>query len=166
VKALTLRQRFNTLRKTMAWSWKDIDQITGRSDTGSNISKGVPNWASLAIVANERYQHLLRLHIIDAVRRKIGYEWTLRQRTSDEFSFTPPHPVGHHLTLIFSYGKFQLLSNSPQISTVTAIFSDLYPLVETEKTIDGNTVVTFILTATNEPKAQLEQYLEKYGLPV
>jgi hypothetical protein len=165
VKTLTLRQRFNTLRKTMAWSWKDIDQITGRSDTGSNISKGVPNWARLAIVANERYQHLLRLHIIDAVRRELGYEWTLRQRTSDEFSFTPPHPVGHHVTLIFNSGRFQLLSNSPQLSAITPILNELHPSPTVEKQTNGTTTITFNLAPTNDPAAQLERYLGEHGLP-
>lgn len=150
----------------MAWSWKDIDQITGRSDTGSNISKGVPNWARLAIVTNERYQHLLRLHIIDAVRRELGYEWTLRQRPLDEFSFTPPHPVGHHLTLIFTYGQFQLLSNSPKLPAVIAIFKDLYPSPTTKRLSNGSTITTFSLTATKTPEAQLEQYLGEHGLPL
>jgi hypothetical protein len=149
----------------MAWSWKDIDHITGRSDTGSNISKGVPNWARLAIVANERYQHLLRLHIIDAVRRELGYEWTLRQRALNEFSFTPPHPIGHHVTLVFTYGQFQLLSNSSRLSAIIAVFSDLYPVPTTAKLANETTITTFKLTATNEPEAKLEQYLGEHGLP-
>lgn len=150
----------------MAWSWKDIDRITGRSDTGSNISRGVPNWARLAIVTNERYQHLLRLHVIDAVRRELDYEWTLRQRTPDEFSFTPPHPVGHHVTLIFSNGQFQLVSNSPQLPPIIAIFSELYPTPTIEKLTNDTTIATFTLTATNDPAAQLERYLGEHGLPV
>ncbi|TXF89313.1 hypothetical protein FUA23_11245 [Neolewinella aurantiaca] len=161
----TLRQRFNALRKTMAWSWKDIDQITGRSDTGSNISKGVPNWARLAIVANERYQHLLRLHIIDAVRREIGYEWTLRQRSDCEFTFTPPHPVGHHITLSFSPAQLLLLSNSPHLSKIIHLLNEIHPSIKTEKRNNGNTATTFCLTPTNDPPTQLKQYLDEHALP-
>lgn len=150
----------------MAWSWKDIDRITGRSDTGSNISKGVPNWARLAIVANERYQHLLRLHVIDTIRRELGYEWTLRQRSPDAFSFTPPHPPGHHVTLTFTYGRLQLAGNSPELSEIVTILSGLYPAPISERPTNDTTITTFNLTATDDPEGRLERYLCEHGLPV
>jgi len=149
----------------MAWSWKDIDRITGRKNTGSNISKGVPNWARLAIVTDDRYQHLLRLHVVDAVRREVGYEWTLRRRASGEFTFTPPHPVGDHVTIVFTPGRFRLVSNSPSFQAVVARFTDLYPAPKVEKHPDGNAVATFPLSASADPSAQLDLYLETYGLP-
>lgn len=161
----SLRQRFKTLRKNMNWSWKDIDRITGRKNTLSNISKGVPNWARLAIVTNERYQHLLRLHVIDAVRRELGYEWTLRRRSPEAFSFTPPHPVGHHLTLFFGYGQFRLVSNSPRMTEVSELFNDLYAAPESQKHPDGSTELIFPLVATVAAERQLNAYLEEHGLP-
>ena len=89
----TLRSRFNHLRQALHWSWADIDRITGRKQSRTNISKRVPAWAHLAIVAHESYRRLLERQIADAVHQRLGPDtWTVHYTTNGDTFFINSAP--------------------------------------------------------------------------
>lgn len=72
-----LKQRFNTFRKVMGWTWKNIETMTGRKHARTNISKRIPAWAMLGIHAHERYQVQLFIHLIQVFKYALGPSWIM-----------------------------------------------------------------------------------------
>jgi hypothetical protein len=161
---LPLRERFNNLRRSLRWTWADIDRITGRRQTSTNISKGVPNWARLAIVADEKYQQLLQLHLIDAVRLRLDYEWTLVQRSPAVYTFITPYSANHRIMLTFAPGRFMLSGNAKALSSLCEEFRLLYPDATTEKDNDGYPGVAFKLLPKTVNDERLSTYLDEHAL--
>jgi len=161
---LTLRERFNNMRRSLRWSWADIDRITGRRQTSTNISKGVPNWARLAIVADERYQQLLRLHLIDALRLRLDYEWTLVRRSPLVYHFVSPYSANHHVSLTFAPGRFVLSGNVKELSALCEELRLLYPDAKAEKSEDGAPGVAFRLLPKTADDDRLSGYLAEHAL--
>lgn len=161
---LPLRERFNNLRRSLRWTWADIDRITGRRQTSTNISKGVPNWARLAIVADENYQKLLQLHLIDAVRLRLDYEWTLVQRSPKVYNFVAPYSIHHQIVLTFAPGSFHLSGNARELTDLCTELRLLYPDAAVEKDIDGFDGVVFRLLPKAANDERLSTYLANHAL--
>lgn len=161
---LTLRKRFNNLRRSLRWTWADIDRITGRRQTSTNISKGVPNWARLAIVADEKYQQLLQLHLLDAVRLRLDYEWTLVQRSLEVYTFVAPYSANHQVVLTFAPGRFRLSGNVKELANLCEELRLLYPDATTEKDNDGYPGVAFRLLPKTVNDERLSTYLDEHAL--
>ena len=160
----SLRDRFNNLRRSLRWSWADIDRITGRRQSSTNISKGVPNWARLAIVADETYQELLHLHLIDAVRLRLAYEWTLVRRSATLYHFIAPHQPNQRIELTFAPGRFRLAGNARELTDLQEELRLLYPDAAPDKDEAGRPGMTFKLIPKDPAEDRLNGYLAEHGL--
>jgi hypothetical protein len=161
----TIRQRFDQLRSAMSWSWADIDRITGRKFTRTNISKGVPNWARLAINTHESYQNILRLHLLDSLRLRLGFEWSLTERVPREYTFIPPHPIGDYITISFSSGQFHLTGNSNLLPQVIEEFTLLHPSLKSNTTISSLPIATFLIHPNSSFEEVFTPYLAEHAIP-
>jgi hypothetical protein len=123
----TIRQRFDALRKAMNWSWSDVDRITGRKNSATNITKRVPAWAHLAIEAHETYEARLQLHVIDAINQRLGDEWPLKQTSSTQLVFQRNSAPDTRIELTFAPGTFTLSSKSPRLEGLLEQLAALYP---------------------------------------
>lgn len=125
---LSLRQRFDRLRSSMGWSWKDIDFITGRKNARTNIAKRVPAWSILAIHAHESHAVLLRHYIIEVIRLHLGSNWNSSHLSGGSIAFhgTPKGKV-ESLIIEFKPTSFTMTSSSSKIYEVTEKLKSLHP---------------------------------------
>lgn len=123
----TIRQRFDTFRKAMNWAWSDIDRITGRKNSATNITKRVPAWAHLAIEAHEAYEPRLQLHVIDAINQRLGDEWLLKQEPSGSIIYQSDTNSDNNIKLAFAPGAFTLSGKGPRLEGLMEQLESLYP---------------------------------------
>jgi hypothetical protein len=123
----TLHERFKALREALNWSWADVDRITGRKNSRTNITKRVPAWAHLAIEAHETYEARLQLHVIDAINQRLGDEWPLKQTSSGGILFQRDSDPDASIELTFAPGTFTLSSKSPRLEGLLEQLAALYP---------------------------------------
>jgi hypothetical protein len=130
----TIRQRFDALRKAMNWSWSDVDRITGRKNSATNITKRVPAWAHLAIEAHETYEARLQLHVMDAINQRLGDEWLLMQAASGGIIFQTEDDTEEVIELSFCPGSFALNGKSLRMEGLLEQLATLYPYSVRETT--------------------------------
>lgn len=123
----TIRQRFDTLRKAMNWSWADIDRITGRKNAATNITKRVPAWAHLAIEAHEAYEPRLQLHIIDSINQRLGDEWQLTPTSTGTTIFQSLSRPEDQIELSFAPASFRLHGKARRLEGLVEQLAALYP---------------------------------------
>lgn len=160
----SLRDRFDALRRTMRWTWADVDRITGRKKSGTNISKGVPNWARLAIVAHETYQRQLRLHVVDAVRLRLGPGWALVQRVRDDYAFVPDDGAEPIIRVRFVPGGGVVSGNGARFAGLLTDLTELYGPPTASREQNGLFVVTFPLAPPPEGADPLAAYVAQHGV--
>jgi len=66
---------FRKLRKAMGWKWEDINAITGLTVARTNMTKGLPAWANLALEVQRRAEQQLQLGVVDAIVQRLGSNW-------------------------------------------------------------------------------------------
>ncbi len=123
----SIRQRFDTFRKAMNWTWTDIDRITGRKNAATNITKRVPAWAHLAIEAHETYEPRLQLHVIDAINQRLGDEWILTEEPSGKIVYQSDSDSNNNINLTFAPGAFILSGKGPRLEGLIEQLESLYP---------------------------------------
>jgi hypothetical protein len=108
----------------MAWSWADVDRITGRKNARTNITKRVPAWAHLA---HETYEPRLQLHVIDAINQRLGDEWQMRQEPSGGIVYQSDANSDNSINLTFAPGAFILGGKGPRLEGLMEQLESLYP---------------------------------------
>lgn len=96
---------FRKLRRSMGWKWEDINAITGLVVARTNMTKGLPAWANLALEVERRAEQRLQLGVVDAIVQRLGSNWE-----------GTPTPSGG---VVFRYRKQEIeLSFAPGTFTV------------------------------------------------
>jgi hypothetical protein len=131
---LTIRERFDRLRQAMRWSWKDIDTITGRKNSCSNIAKRVPAWSKLAITVHESYETLLHSHLLEIIALRLGRNWKSTILSGGVVMFIgqerAPDGELEWMDLSFNPGEALMTGNTSQLSELVEQLRRLYPAIE------------------------------------
>jgi hypothetical protein len=118
---------FRKLRKSMGWTWEDINAITGLAMARTNITKGLPAWVNLALEVQRRAEQRLQLGVVDAIVQRLGPNW----------EGTPTAAGG----VLFRYRKQEIeLSFAPGAFTVRGRGLRAEGLVDQLELIYGNSI--------------------------
>ena len=93
----------------MGWKWEDINAITGLVVARTNMTKGLPAWANLALEVERRAEQQLRLGVVDAVVQRLGMDWIGTPTPGDGVAF---RGFGEIIELSFGPGTFTLRGRS------------------------------------------------------
>jgi hypothetical protein len=157
---LSIRERFDQLRQAMRWSWKDVDEITGRKNTCSNIAKRVPAWSKLAIDVYESYETLLRRHLLEIITLRLGRNWESTMLSGGAVMFVGDEKTQSGelvwMELSFSPGEVFILGNTSQLHELAEQLSQLYPAIENVTAHEENYTVRIPIVF--DSKAKKTQY--------